>query len=173
MAGEGQLAGPVRIGLGSSVANTRVYSMQNDDSQSYLDEKSFGKPIRQHVKEFGGLFGLIAMIFIAWALHKRIDPMWTGIASLIGVFFLYTGYFAPSILHPIWKGWMSFAHVLGIVMTTLILTVCWSIMLVPMAMLLKIVGKKVMDTTFDPALETYWVERKGEKHDFQLLEKQY
>lgn len=150
-------------------------SKSSPDTQknSYLDERSFGKSTRTHVKEFGALFGLISMAVFGWALHKNVGTTWLAVSGVSAIFFLTSGYFIPSVLHPIWKAWMSLAHGMGLVMTFLILSICWTIVLFPMAAILRIIGKSVMDTTYDPSLESYWVSRSPKKHDFSLLENQY
>ncbi|MCB0335002.1 MAG: hypothetical protein KDD62_01810 [Bdellovibrionales bacterium] len=145
----------------------------DNEKQSYLNERSFGKTARQHVKEFGGLFGLISLIVFAWALSKHMGSVWLASSAVSASFFLGTAYLLPTALYPLWKGWMKLAHMMSLVMTFFILSICWMLMLVPMASILRLIGKEVMDSTFDRSLETYWVDRSAEKHDFLLLEKQY
>lgn len=140
---------------------------------NYLDEKSFGKPIRQHVKEFGALFGLIALLFIGYAMYKSLALYLVAIGAVAAVFFIGSGYLFPAVLHPAWKAWMGMAHYMGIVMTTLILSIAWIIVVIPVAVLLKVVKKKVMDLTYDPAIESYWNDRADKYHDFKLLENQF
>ncbi|MCB0334657.1 MAG: hypothetical protein KDD62_00085 [Bdellovibrionales bacterium] len=174
MAGEGQLARSVRTGLEQDLSfEEQTYTIVEEKENTYLDERSHGKTARQHVKEFGALFGLISLLFIGWCIHKHVNYFWWGIGTASAVFFIATGYKAPAVLYPLWKSWMGIAHVMGMVMTFFILSICWTIVLAPMALLLKIVGKAVMDTTFDRSVKTYWEDRHEKKHDFQLLENQY
>ena len=63
----------------------------------------------------------------------------------------------PQGLAPIEKGWMAFARVLSIVMTFVILTTTYYIVITPVALLLKLLGKDILDKKFDPEKKSYWI----------------
>lgn len=172
MAREGQLARNVRAGL-DAVSLQVLEGGAATPEPGPLDEISFGKPIRRHVWEFACIFALIGCAVAAWILYKG-GSFATG-AGLItaAAVLLMTGAFAPTVLLPVWRSWMLFAHYLGIVMSTLIVAIAWTIMLVPVAILLKLIGKKVMDLSFDRSVSSYWEERDQKYHDFKLLERQF
>ena len=146
---------------------------KSETKVSYLDELQFRKPVRRHVAEFAAVFALIMVIVAgSGAYHgKPLSTVFTWIAAAMVLLLL--GYKTPGVLHPLWKGWMKFAHVLGLVMTTLILAVAWTIALIPTAMGLKIFGIKVMDTTYGAKVSTYWETRDPKENDFQLLKRQF
>jgi len=170
MAGEGGLANKIRVGLEQQDS---IVQDQKRGSTEPLDQLSFGKPIRQHVKEFGALFGAIGLGIAALRLYnaKPITP--TLIWGALGVVFALMGYLTPKALHPIWKGWMKLAHYLSIVMTTIILGVAWCVGFVPMALILRACKIKVIDQTFDTKRDSYWVSRDPKHDDFSRLEQQY
>ena len=102
-----------------------------------------------------------------------------GMTASIGVFIgvsallLGLGYFAPAVLLPVWSGWMAFATQLGHVMTFVIVSILWFLVAIPVGMLLKIIGKKVMDLSYNAPVDSYWEERSEKYHDFKLLERQF
>ena len=78
MAGEGRLAEQIRTRL-ELVQPKREFTVVNgkgasDVEISPLDVMLFRKPIRQHVKEFGCVFGLIMLIGAWYLVHKRAAP---------------------------------------------------------------------------------------------------
>ncbi|MCO6430147.1 MAG: hypothetical protein J5J00_04745 [Deltaproteobacteria bacterium] len=169
MAGQGELAREIR---------TRLEVVEGfagkERPKSKLDELYFRRPIRQHIKEFAALFAVIFNIVAIYLLLKDGATLATPAALAVVSLVLYAiGHFVPVILYPVWDGWMKFAHILGIVMTTLILFVAWSIALIPISVLLKVCRIKVMDTTFRQPVETYWEERSDKYNDFKLLERQF
>ena len=168
MAGQGQLAREVRAGLtvinGGSVDSKPV---------GRLDQLSFKKPIRKHVLEFAAIFGVIFNLIALFQLYKG-NPISTPLAlSISSVILNLVGRFAPIVLLPAWEAWMKFAHVLGMVMTTVILGIAWIIALIPIAMLLKLLRVKVMDASFKKPVSTYWEDRPEKFNDFKLLERQF
>lgn len=172
MAGEGGLAKQVRTGLDSASAKVVALAPKSTKIDP-LDELSFNKPIREHVREFGVLFAAICFGFGAIRGYRHESLNGTYILSALGVVFLTLGYLAPRILHPVWKAWMAFAHYLSIVMTFVVMSVTWVVAFVPMALFLKILGIKRIDQSFGGKTDSYW-EKRDPKHDnFALLERQF
>lgn len=170
MAGERGLAREIRTRLESDLEQPMTDSSQPVNA---LEELSFNKPVRQHVKEFGALFGIIGYVVASILIYKYGFSLTAGVWVAAGTIFAALGYAAPAVLYPVWKGWMTLAHYLGIFMTSVILTIAWTIVLVPIAMLLRLIGKKVMDTSYGAPVDTYWEERDEKCHDFQLLKRQF
>ena len=180
MAREGRLAHQVRAGLApeETVMERTPPSMVaingglNASRTGILDAVSYGKSTRQHVREFGALFATIAFAIAAYRVYHGYSPLMSGIFAVVGVLFAVFGYLAPIVLYPLWKGWMTFAHYLGIVMTSVILGAAWCIMVIPLAVLLKVIGKRVMDMSYDRSAKSYWIVRE-QAQDFKLLERQF
>ena len=166
MAGDRGLAKQIRTGL----------DQVSDESESvkephYLDQLYYGRPKRIHVSEFGAIIAIILFIiagFKAYGGNALSASSWI----LVGIVIAETGYRLPAVLYPIWKGWMKFAHVLGAIMTFLILTVGWFLLVIPTALALRVFRIKVMDLRFNADVESYWEPRADKLHDFKLLERQ-
>jgi hypothetical protein len=93
--------------------------------------------------------------------------------AVLGILFGASAYLAPRALHPLWKGWMKFAHYLSVVMTFVLVGVVWWIGFVPMALLLKACGIRRMDMSYSAATTSYWEKREPSSDDFKRLEQQY
>lgn len=75
----------------------------------------------------------------------------------VGAAFLVAGLILPPVLAPIERAWMALARVLQVVMTTLILTLTFFVVMTPMGFLLRLSGKDLLDMRRDPDAESYWV----------------
>ena len=138
-----------------------------------LDELWFRKPIRRHVAEFAIVFALISAVIGGFIVYKH-GPIFRSTYWFASSFLLLVlGFYFPRVLHPLWKAWMKLAHVLNKVVTGIILSIMWTLVLLPISFLLRIIGKKVMDLSYDPSVETYWEEREEKLHDFKLIERQF
>jgi hypothetical protein len=138
-----------------------------------LEAREFGKSMRRHVEEFGALFGAISF-GVAWYILYTYRPYPLALLFFVlGAAFPACGYFLPRLLLPLRSAWMKFAHLLGTVVTFGILFGTWLGIVLPMALVLRLCSKKVMDLRFKAPVDSYWETRKPEKHDFQLLRRQF
>jgi len=172
VAGARGLAHEIRVGLESSESVTAV-AEQISKKRDPLLELSFGKPVRQHVKEFGLLFAVIGTCVAAVKLYRGRETtewmMWLAPAMLFAVLGLY----APRVLLPVWRAWMKLAHYLSLVMTSVVLTIAWCVGVIPIAGVMKIFGVKPMDLSYGANRTSYWETRNPKYDDFKRLELQW
>ena len=81
---------------------------------------------------------------------------WAEYLLYVAGFFLVMGLVAPKLLGPIERIWMKFARALGVVMTTIILTLTFFLLMTPMGLLLRAMGKDLLGLRGDPEIQTYW-----------------
>jgi hypothetical protein len=98
-----------------------------------------------------GALGLLGVLLL-WR-GRSAWPYLLGLAAL----FLILGLAAPTLLRPVERLWMKLAHVLGIVMTFVILTLTFYLVLTPLGLLLRLLGKRPLDLPFEPDRSSYWV----------------
>lgn len=109
---------------------------------------------------------LIAISFILWWLEKNSFVYF----SAVGGIFIILSYIAIPLLKPFHKLWIGLSLVLGFVMSRIILTILFYLVVTPIGLLAKIVGKKFMPLGFDKSAETYWEKREKtakEKIDYE------
>lgn len=110
---------------------------------------------RQRLRKFA------AVMAIAFALLAGL-LWWRGSASgaplgYVAAAFLLAGLVAPRVLAPIERAWMALARVMGAVMTTVILTLTFFLVITPMGLLVRLLGKDLLAMRRDPGADTYWV----------------
>jgi hypothetical protein len=98
---------------------------------------------------------LILISFLLWYLGKTTFIYF----SMIGGLFIILAIIAISILRPFHKLWMMLALAMGFVMSRVILTLLFYIVLTPVGIMAKIFGKKFMPLGFDKNAKTYWEKR--------------
>lgn len=115
------------------------------------------KELRKFGLTVGGVFLGIAIL---WWLRHRDYYIWPLIASL---FLLLFGIVRPGILRWVYVAWMSIAFTLGFVMSTLLLTLFFYVVLTPVGLLAKCMGRDFLNRKWEPSASTYWIERDSTK----------
>lgn len=132
------------------------------------------KSIRATIKEarkFGLTIGILLLVVAAWLFWKQ-RPSFSYFAYIGGGLML-AGLFLPMLLKPIYKVWMSFAVVMGFIMTRVILTVIYFGMFTPIALAVKLLGKDLLDEKWDKNAGTYWVKRPAPTYDPKSAENMF
>ena len=107
-------------------------------------------------------FGFIALIFFGclcvlgiW-LEKPLPAYLFGTLSVLGLGFILF----PYQLKPVFVAWLKIAHFLGRVVTTLILTLAYYLVITPAALIKRIFSGTPLPTKPDKNVSSYWVTRK-------------
>jgi hypothetical protein len=115
------------------------------------------------LKKFGLTVGLVLVII--GSVMFWFDTAGYIYFTIAGTFLVFSALVIPSILKPFNFVWMSLAVLLGFIMTRIILTLLYYLVLTPIALIAKIAGKKFLEQGFDKNKETYWEYR--EKKEIQ------
>jgi len=109
------------------------------------------------VKKTGLTIGIVLIIIalLLWYLGKTSFMYF----SIIGGLFVILAIIATSVLRPFHKLWMMLALLMGFVMSRVILTLLFYLILTPTGLIAKIFGKKFMPLRFDKSASTYWEKR--------------
>ena len=106
------------------------------------------------LKKFGITVGAV-LIFIAVILFWQEKHGYIYFGAL-GTLLVLFGLIKPVILKPLNKAWMTLAILMGWVMTRVILTILFYIVLTPTAFFAKIFRKDFLDLEIDKSRSTYW-----------------
>ena len=106
-------------------------------------------------------FGLIALIFfgclciLGFWKEKPIPFYLFGSLSILGIGFIL----APAQLRSVYEAWMKIAHFLGRVVTTLILTLAYYLVITPAGLIKRLFGGPPLPLKPDSQIQSYWVTR--------------
>lgn len=136
------------------------------------EEKSKIKRSKKELRKFGITMAIALAIIgclILWRQKKYYQVFW-GLSSL----FLFSGLLLPVILGPVYKLWMTLSSVMGWFMSRVILIILFYLILTPIAILMRILGKDFLNIKFDKGLvESYWIPRELDKSQKKDYEKQF
>jgi hypothetical protein len=106
-------------------------------------------------------FGVIALVFFGclcgigiWT-KKPLPTYLFGFLSILGISFIL----APSKMRPIHAFWLRIAHFLGRVVTTIILTLAYYLVITPAALIKRFFGGLPLPIKPDKDCPSYWVTR--------------
>jgi hypothetical protein len=106
-------------------------------------------------------FGVIAFFFFGslcalGVLNSKFLPIYIfGSLSILGLGFILI----PSPLRPIYTAWLKIAHFIGRIITVLILTFAYYLIMTPSALIKRLFGGRPLPVKPDNKVSSYWVER--------------
>jgi carbamoyltransferase len=138
--------------------------------ESKIMDKSKFKD-RKEWRKFGiGLSIILIMLgTIQWIMGKSLFPMVYLTAGIV----LVSAFLFPVILKPLFILFSYIGLVLGWVMTRVILSAFFFLVLTPIGLLSRLVGKRYLQMGFGTAETTYWKTHQEKTASKQYFEKQY
>lgn len=91
----------------------------------------------------------------------------------VSAFFLFFGLLLPIIIKPVYILFSYLGLILGWIMTRVILSILFYIVLTPIGLILRLFRKHLLDLKIDKKAETYWIGRKSEKKRGNNFENQF
>jgi hypothetical protein len=92
---------------------------------------------------------------------------------LLTLAFAGFGAIKPTLLKPVYIGWMTLAIIMGYFMTRIILSLVFYSVFSIGGLILKILGKDMLDQHSEPEAETYWKPYRKSQSAKQHLERQF
>ena len=106
-------------------------------------------------------FGAVAFVFfgslcvIGILASKPLPTYLFAFLSVLGIGFVLM----PSPLKPVYNLWLKIAHFIGRIITTLMLTFAYYLVITPSALIIRLLGKRLVPIKPDRKVSTYWVDR--------------
>ena len=113
---------------------------------------------------FGYLFGLIFVCVSFYPLLHNNEPLY--IFLILGLIFLFLGYFKPSSLKILNKLWFKLGIFLGSIVSPIILFLVFLTAFCTTSLIFKILRKDLLDIKFDKKKSTYWQKRNKKLEPF-------
>ncbi|MDZ7369539.1 MAG: SxtJ family membrane protein [candidate division KSB1 bacterium] len=117
---------------------------------------------------FGYLFAVIlSLLGIAILIAGKVPQRSLYFFASAFLFTLFARFF-PSLLKPLFSAWMILSLLLGWIMSRLLLTIVFFIVITPISFLMSLLGKDPLNRRFDKNAPTYWSTKPNDPHrDFQ------
>jgi len=117
------------------------------------------------------------ILFIAFAILGVLIFLRKGDAGLVlggtGLAFLLSGLIIPKLLIYPYKGWMGLSSIIGLLMNHLILSLLYYLVLTPIGIAMRMLGKEFLCSQFDKKAETYWIKKERKMYVKERYEKMF
>ncbi len=120
------------------------------------------------LRKFGITMGVVFGLIAALSFHK--DWAWKYNWMWIAIGFAVPGLLFPRLLRPINALWMTLAHMMGFVMSRIILSVFYFGLILPMGLVMRTFGENILRSS--PG-ETHWQDKPNREPDPESYENQF
>ena len=108
-------------------------------------------------RNFGLLFFFVFLIVSLWPLTFGDSiRIWSLIISMV---FLILGLMNSKLLTPLNKLWVKFGMILGTIVAPIIMGVVFFLVVTPIGLVMRIMGKDLLNKKYDKKKNTYWINR--------------
>ncbi len=129
------------------------------------------KSKKKDLREFGFIVGGVFVTISLIGLFSQRG--WASVLIIVGSILMILGAVAPRILLPFQKAWMVIAIILGAVMSRVILTIVYFLVVTPIGLFLRIIGKHFIDLEIHDDSSSYWMIREAEGQESEDSERQF
>ncbi len=135
--------------------------------EEIINIKSSSKDLRS----FGITFSIISLIIASFLYFSNALELFK-IFTYIGLVFIVLGYIIPIALKPLYFVWMIIAIILGWVMTRVILSIVFYLVITPIGIITRILGEDFLSLK-NSETKSYWNNRDSIIENNQDYEKQF
>ena len=126
---------------------------------------------KKELRNFGFTIGIV-LLLIAGVLFYKNNNLFISFAYIAGVI-IVLGFLFPQLLKPIYFIWMIFAVVIGWIMTRLILSILFFVIISIIRLIAGIFGKSFLELNISKDSKSYWNHRFSDVEMSQDYEKQF
>ncbi|MFH1716805.1 MAG: hypothetical protein ABIF19_05600 [Planctomycetota bacterium] len=118
-------------------------------------------PSRKELRNFG-IAALIASTVIAVLLYllKDMGIQWALIIFVFGCVTFLSGVVYPGLTRVIYVGLTAVTMPIGLAVSFILLAIFYFLLLTPLGLLFRLIGRDTLCRKFDSTAESYWVARK-------------
>lgn len=129
------------------------------------------KSAASDLRKFGVTIGM-ALAFFGLLFFWR-GKEWHIYLFIGSAIFIFLGIALPIALRPIYKIWTAFAVIMGFVMTRLLLCALFYIIVTPICLFSRLLGRDFLDIRLDRTAKSYWMPRKETEFNRHNYERQF
>jgi hypothetical protein len=121
-------------------------------------DRASQQPTPKDLRQFGLLVGGVFAVIGLWPIVFRSESprLW---AMILGSLLIVLGVIAPQSLKQVHGGWMKVGHVLGSINTKIILGIIYYLLITPMGLVMRLMGKDPMHRALMRGTNSYRVVR--------------
>jgi hypothetical protein len=114
-------------------------------------------PSRRELRQFAAIWFPAFWLVVGWLSWKATaNPMVVAtIGSIVALVSIF-GFFVPALMRPIFVGWMWAAYPIGWAVAHLLLAVIYYLVVTPIGLGLRALGRDPVQRKIDRSCNTYW-----------------
>ena len=120
-------------------------------------------------KSFGIFFFLVLFIIAFWSFRGNLNEI-SILPFFIAIIFLILGLMKSKLLTLLNKIWFRFGIILGAIIAPIIMAIIFFLVVTPIGLLMKIMGKDLLKKNYDKAAKSYWIKR---NQDIGTMKRQF
>jgi len=126
----------------------------------------------KEAKRFGIILSVIFIVIgvVIPTLRKTDIHLW--LVYLAAVVFIFAVFFIKFFV-PVFKTWMKIAHLIGKIISSLILGIFFYLIITPVGLIMKCFGRDPLSKAWDKSTDSYWIRRDPKFSDPKRIEKQF
>jgi hypothetical protein len=127
---------------------------------------------RRELRKFGLVVGAVFLLLALWFGWR--GRTFYPVFLVPGLPLVILGALLPQALKSVYRGWMTLALVLGLVVSSVVLTLFFYLVVTPVGLLARIVGKDFLNRKLRAEARSYWIAREsGTPRDSGAYERQF
>lgn len=130
------------------------------------------KNSREELYKFGIIMAIAFALLGGLTLWRHGCYYWC--LFILSAAFLFLGFFAPALLKPAYRCWMTISYIMGWFMSRAILVVLFYFVVTPLSLLIRTFGKNFLDIKFPSEhSNSYWIPKQIDQSQKIDYEKQF
>ena len=129
-------------------------------------------PTKKQLNVFVAGLTLILLLFSNKA-NKTENLFFSANLITAAIILLFIYLFNKEVMVKFYKVWMKVVSVIGMFITALLTIFIFYIIFTPVGILLRILGKDILNLKADPKLKTYWIDRPSKEFNKSDYERQF
>jgi hypothetical protein len=126
---------------------------------------------RKELRKFGLTIGIIIIALAGLCL--RYGKSYYFHLFIFSILLILPAFLMPILLKPFHRVWMTIAFMMSWLMTRILLSIFFFLIITPIGILGRIFGKGFLELKFEKRADTYWIVKKAVKFDKKSYENQY
>ena len=107
--------------------------------------------LRKFSISVGVAFVVVFGLLLSWVFDKS-WPVWPWLLAAV---LITWGLVHPQSLQPVYRGWMLLGVLLHKIVSPIVLGLMFYLLFTPISLLIRLFGKKLIDTRFDTSVASY------------------
>ena len=112
-------------------------------------------------RNFGLVFFVFFLIIGLWPLLETNEIRYWSI--FFSIIFFLLGITNSKLLNPLNKIWFNFGILLGKVISPLIMGIIFFLVVTPIGVIMRVIGKDILSLKYNKKNKSYWIEKNGPK----------